>query len=84
MALMMLVCMVLGVIMSYITIKTRNCMYAAIIHGAVNVIAEIPVCLSYTMKNGLLGPNPTGLVTLLPLIVLSAVLFRIMPEAERP
>jgi len=84
MALMMLLCMVLGVIMSYVTIKTRNCMYAAIIHGAVNVIAEVPVCLSYTMKNGLLGPNPTGLVTLLPLIVLSAVLFRFMPEAERP
>ena len=75
MLMMMLVCAVLGIIFSYVTIRTGNCMYAAVAHGAVNTIGELPVYLSVEMKNGLLGPNPTGLITLIPLIVLAVVCF---------
>ena len=75
MAMMMLTCIVLGIILSFVTIKTENCMYAAIVHGVVNTIGELPVYFSNDLSSGLLGPNPTGLLTMLPLIVLAAVCF---------
>ena len=74
MALMLLVCIVLGIFFSYVTVRTGNCIYAAVAHGVVNIIGELPVYLSVDMKNGLLGPNPTGLVTMLPLMVLAVIL----------
>ncbi len=37
-------------------------MYAAIIHGAVNTIDELSVYFSVTLVNGLLDPEPTGLL----------------------
>ena len=39
-------------------------MYAAIMHGVVNIIGEIPVFCSVSLKSGLLGPNPTGLLSM--------------------
>ena len=75
MLLMIILCVVLGIILSYVTIKTENCMYAAIIHGVVNTIGELPVYFSVTLVNGLLGPNPTGLLAMLPLIVMAVICF---------
>ena len=75
MGMMIVMCIVLGIILSYMTIKTGNCMYAAIVHGVVNVIGELPVYFSTDMANGLLGPNPTGILTMLPLIIMAIVLF---------
>lgn len=75
MALMMLVCIVMGIIFSYVTLKTGNCMYAAIMHGVVNVIGEIPVFCSVSLKSGLLGPNPTGLLSMTFLIILAIILY---------
>lgn len=56
-------------------LRTENCMYAAIMHGVVNVIGELPVYMTFSMRSSLLGPNPTGLIGLLFLIVLSIVSF---------
>ncbi len=75
MLLMMLCCVVMGIIFSFIVIKTNNVMYAAIMHGAVNIIGEIPVYLSVDKKMGLLGPNPTGLLAMSFLIILALVIF---------
>ena len=75
MGMMMIMCIVLGIFLSFVTIKTENCMYAAIIHGVVNIIGELPVYLSVDLKNGLLGPNPTGLLTMLPLIIVAIPCF---------
>lgn len=73
--LLAIVCIVLGIFLSFVTIKTENCMYAAIIHGVVNIIGELPVYLSVDLKSGLLGPNPTGLLTMLPLIIVAIPCF---------
>ena len=75
MGMMLITCVVLGVILSYVTIKTGNCMYAAIVHGVVNVIGEMPVYFSTDLTSGLLGPNPTGLLTMLPLIIAAIICF---------
>ena len=76
MALMMLLCIVVGIIFSYVTLKSGNCMYAAIMHGIVNTIGEVPVFCSISLKSGLLGPNPTGILS----IVRNPVKF--MPESQ--
>ena len=75
MGMMIVTCVVLGILLSYVTIKTGNCMYAAIIHGVVNVIGELPVYFSVDMASGLLGPNPTGIITMLPLIIAAIICF---------
>lgn len=75
MGMMIITCVVLGILLSYVTIKTGNCMYAAIIHGVVNIIGELPVYFSVDVASGLLGPNPTGIITMLPLIIAAIICF---------
>lgn len=81
-ALMMLVCITTGIIFSYVTLKTGNCMYAAIMHGVVNIIGEIPVFCSVSLKSGLLGPNPTGLLSMLFLIITAVFLYFKLEKLE--
>lgn len=80
MALMLLVCVIMGILFSYITIQTGNCMYAAIMHGVVNVIGELPVYLTHSMESGLLGPNPTGILTISFSAVFSILLLTKMKD----
>lgn len=81
-AMMVLFCMVVGVWMSYVTLKTNNCMYAAIIHGSVNIIGEIPVFVSLASKSTLLGPNPSGIIGMAVLILGSVILLLKMPDIK--
>lgn len=81
MLMMLLACVVLGIIFSFITIRTRNCMYAAIMHGVVNVIGEMPIFLTYNFESGLLGPNPTGAIGLAFLLPLAVILWSKMRNA---
>ncbi len=74
MLVMILMCMVFGTLFSYITIKTGNCAYAAIMHGVVNIIGEIPVLLTYSKQSGLLGPNPSGIIGMSLFLVVAVVL----------
>lgn len=83
MAMMLLVCVVLGIILSYVMVLSGNVIYSAIIHGAVNIIGEVPVYLSVTQKNGLLGPNPTGLISMSGLIILAIILFFCIGKVEK-
>lgn len=80
MLMMIIVCMTLGIICSYVMVKSNNVMYCAIIHGVVNVIGEIPVFLSVSQQSGLLGPNPTGLIGISGLIVCAIILFIRLPR----
>ena len=79
---MILFCMVVGIIESYVTIKTGNCMYAAIIHGVMNVTGEIPICFSILKENTLLGPNPSGLIAMMFLIFVAIYLFTKLGKFE--
>lgn len=75
MLMMMLVCVALGTIFSYVTLRTGNCMFAAIMHGVTNIIGEIPVFCSVSQKSGLLGPNPTGLLSMVFMIIAAVILY---------
>lgn len=77
---MILVAIVLGTWMSYITLKTKNCMYAAIIHGAADIIGEAGAWISLSTKSSLLGPLPTGIISLSVLLAGAVILFFKMPD----
>ncbi|MBD5512523.1 MAG: CPBP family intramembrane metalloprotease [Lachnospiraceae bacterium] len=74
MAMMMLACMTIGTICSCVMVISNNVMYSAIIHGAVNVIGEIPVFISVSHKSGLLGPNPTGIISMSGLVLCAVIM----------
>ncbi len=77
---MVFVTITLGIWMSYITFRTRNCMYAAIIHGACDVIGEVGAWISLSTKSSLLGPTPTGIIGLSVLLAGAVILFSRLPE----
>lgn len=79
-AMMILFCMTIGVYMSFVTLKTNNCMYAAIIHGAVNIIGETPVFVSLSTQSSLLGPNPSGIIGMSVLLIGAVILLFKLPK----
>ena len=80
---MVFFCMVIGVWMSYVTLKTNNCMYAAIIHGSVNIIGETPVFISLLTQSSLLGPNPIGIISMIILLMGAGVLLLKLPQCKQ-
>ena len=80
MLMMIPVTIVLGIWMSYITLKTKNCMYAAIIHGAADIIGDAGVWISLSTKNSLLGPGASGIIGLSVLLIGAILLFFKMPS----
>lgn len=79
---MILVTIVLGIWMSYITLKTKNCMYAAIIHGAADIIGEVGNWISLSTKSSLLGPTTPGIIGLSVLLIGAVLLFFRMPQED--
>ncbi len=77
---MVFVTIALGIWMSFITLKTKNCMYAAIIHGAADIIGEVGTWISLSAKSSLLGPTPTGIIGLSVLLIGAIVLFFSLPK----
>ena len=65
--------------MSYTMLKTNNCMYAAIIHGAFNVAADMQI-VSLSVGSPLLGPAPTGIIGLSVVLIVASFLFLRLPQ----
>ena len=79
--LFIIVCISLGIWMSYVMLKTKNCMYSAIIHGAVNVASDMQI-LSAAINRPLLGPTPAGIIGISIILLISVILFLRMPKKE--
>ena len=71
---MILVCVVLGTWLAYVTIKSDSILPAIIFHGAGNVIGELATLVSFLGISPLLGPNPTGLIGMSGLLVGAIIL----------
>lgn len=82
-AMMVLVCVILGVWLSYVTLKYENCMYAAVIHGAVDVIGETGIWVSLGTQSTLWGPNPTGILGMSVLFAGALILLYRMPKLTK-
>lgn len=79
-AMMTLFCITIGVYMSFVTLRTSNCMYASIIHGAVNIIGETPILVSLSSQSVLLGPNPSGIIGMSVLLTGAVILLFKLPK----
>lgn len=80
--LMIVFCVAIGVIESYLTLRTDSVLPAAICHSAVNGLAAIGLVFVNTSEyNTLLGPTYAGIVPLIPTILFAFyILHRIRKE----
>jgi len=74
MLMMVLVCVVLGTWLAYVTIQAESILPAVIFQGAGNVIGEMAAFVSFTSISPLLGPTPTGIVGMSGLLVGAIIL----------
>ena len=81
-AMMVLFCAVMGVWLSYVTIKSKSVIPAAILHGSVNVIGEFPALVAFTGVSTLIGPNPTGIIGMSGLLIGAVVLLKMLAPAK--
>ena len=80
---MCLFCIVVGVFMSYVTLKTQSCIPAIIAHGAVNGIAAIGVYFTFDGGNPFVGPAPTGIIGMIPFMVVAVIMTIHMHKIEK-
>ena len=73
---MTFVCIVLGVWLSYVTIKTNSVIPASILHGSINVIGEWPALVATPGIITLIGPNPTGVLGILGFVIVGVIILR--------
>lgn len=78
-------CTATGIILSYVTIKTKSCIPAILGHGMMNGFASVG--LYYTSVehpfNVFMGPAPTGLIGGMGFIILAAVLLWKLYKEEK-
>ena len=82
-AMMCVFCIVLGIFLSYITLKTGSCIPAILAHGAINGIAAIGIYFTYDGGNPFVGPAPTGIIGLIPFILVSIPMVIHLLKAEK-
>ena len=68
-AMMCVFCIVLGIFLSYVTLKTGSCIPACLAHGAINGIAAVGMYFTYDGGNPFIGPAPTGVIGIIPFIL---------------
>ena len=79
---MCLFCTVMGVFMSYITLKTKSCIPAILAHGAINGIAAMGIYLTADGGNPFIGPAPTGIIGMIPFAI-TAIIMAIQLKKQR-
>ena len=72
-AMMCLFCVILGVFLSYVTLKANSCIPAIIGHGAINGIAAIGMYFTKDGGNPFIGPAPMGIIGMIPFIAVAVI-----------
>ena len=82
---MCIFCIVIGIILSYITIKTKSCIPAILAHGTLNGFAAIGVYFTSLEHpyNVFLGPMPVGLIGGAGFILTAAALLFLLYREEK-
>ncbi len=77
-------CIVMGVIFSYVTIKTGSCLPAVFAHGSLNGIAAVAIYFSNGEDiNPFVGPAPTGILGGSAFIICAAVMAVLLVRGQR-
>ena len=61
-------CVVMGIVLTWLTEKTGSCIPAAVAHGALNGTGAIGTMVSADGGDPFIGPEPTGILGCIPLI----------------
>ena len=69
-------CTIIGVFMSYITLKAKSCIPAVLTHGAINSFASFGVYFTEDGGNPFVGPGPGGIVGAIPFIIVAIYLVK--------
>lgn len=75
---MVVFCIVLGIIFSYMTIKTGSCIPSIIGHGALNAVASVGIVFTVDGGRMLLGPSITGILSMVPAIITAVILLALL------
>jgi len=73
-AMMCLFCIVMGIFLSYVSLKTKSCIPAILGHGAINAIAAIGIYFTTDGGNPFVGPAPTGIIGIIPFAVTAVIM----------
>lgn len=80
---MIIFCIFVGSLFSYVTFKTKSCIPAVIGHSVVNGLASIGILFtSISNPNPFIGPLPVGIVGGIGFIVAGAICFKLMAKVE--
>ena len=71
---MCLFCIVMGVFLSYVSLKTKSCIPAILGHGAINGFAAIGMYFTKDGGNPFVGPAPTGVIGMIPFVVVAVIM----------
>ena len=82
-AMMCVFCIVLGIFLSYVTLKTSSCIPAILAHGAINGIAAVGMYFTYDGGNPFVGPAPTGIVGMIPFILVAIPMVVYLKKCEK-
>ncbi len=74
---------VLGIFMSYLTLRSGSIWPACIAHGAVNAVREAPLLICGAGYNVLLWPKPSGIIGMAGFIILGAALMLRLGTSEK-
>ena len=67
-------CIMMGIFLSYVTLKTKSCIPAVLGHGAINSIAAIGIYCTVDGGNPFVGPAPSGIVGAIPFIIVAIIM----------
>ena len=67
-------CIIVGIFLSYVSMKTQSCIPAVLAHGAMNSICGLGIYFTTDGGNPFIGPAPTGIVGAIPFIIVAVVL----------
>lgn len=82
-AMMCLFCIVMGIFLSYVTLKIGSCIPAILGHGAINGIAAIGIYFTTDGGNPFVGPAPTGIVGIIPFAIVAALMAASLKKNEK-
>lgn len=67
-------CIVMGIFLSFVTMKTKSCIPAVLGHGAINSICAIGMYFTKDGGNPFVGPAPTGIVGAIPFLATAIIM----------
>ncbi len=79
---MCIFCTVLGIIFSYLTIRTKSCIPAVIAHGSLNGFAAVAMYFTVDGGNPFVGPGATGIIGGSAFILTAIILYYLLKKAN--